>query len=516
MPGYAVSTPHHLATTAASDILASGGNAADATIAANAVLGVVAPETCGIGGDMFALLWREGMNRPEVVNSSGRAGSGADAGALRAAGHTQMPHMGRHTVTVPGCVRGWHELADRHGSRPLGEVLARAVELARGGFEASPELAAALAARFETLAPQAASAGLYPGGRPPVAGARLLRPGLADTLKGIAEGGADAFYLGAAGSGIVEATEGTITTDDLAGFRAEWVEPLRVGVFGLDGWTVPPNSQGYLTLATLAVFESTGVDPADPAWHHLLIESYRAVAASRDSILSDPDFLAAEFASMTHPDHLRSLGAAIDWREAGVHAVPTPAPGGTAYLCAVDGQGMAVSFIQSNFSGIGSGLGAGASGFFLHNRGAGFNLTEGHPNEFAPGKRPLHTLSPTLWTSEHGLAALLGTRGGHQQPQILAQVAAATLGAGAEIQAAQESARWTIDEFGPGSPSHLLVESRISPDLAADLERRGHRLEMRRASEPGWGPVSMIRVGEGGVLSTHRDPRVSTTSVAVV
>ncbi len=509
--GAAVSTPHFLATAAASGVITGGGNAADAMIAANAVLGVVAPETCGVGGDMFALVWKPGMDSPEAINASGPAGSGASADSLRRAGHVRMPEMGVQTVTVPGCVGGWESLNRRHGSMPLAELLTPAIELAEKGFDASPELAAAFNARCEALSRQEAARGLYPEQRPPTSGETLMRPGLALTLRSIAAGGADAFYGGDPGRAIVTATRGNLSGSDLVGFRPEWVDPIRMDLLGRTGWVVPPNSQGYLTLATLAIFEALDPDPDDPAWTHLLIESYRTASASRDDVLADPAFLPSGFAEMTDLHHLRDLAAGIDANHAGEPPAPGPAPGGTAYLCAVDGDGMGVSFIESNFWGIGSNIGA--AGFFLHNRGAGFNLTPGHPNELAPGKRPLHTLAPSLWTRHGRLDAVLGTRGGHRQPQIMAQVAAMVFGGGSDVRQAQEAVRWSIDPPGIRSDLSVLIESRAQDALVADLRARGHDVEVGDPYEPGWGPVSMIAVTEEGEVSTHPDPRVSTTSV---
>ncbi len=512
--GDTVSTPHHLATQAAIDLLAQGGNAADAMLAANAVLGVVAPETCGIGGDLFALVWEPGASIPAALNASGPAGSGADAAGLRAAGHTAMPYLGTETVTVPGCVAGWQVLADRCGKLALEDVLQPAGALAEEGFPASRELVRVLEARADTYLPQPAAQGLYPKGKPPAVGDRLHRPDLASTLGAIASGGADGFYQGTPAADVSAATGGRLTVDDLASFAPVWVDPLRMELFGHTGWTVPPNSQGYLTLATLKVFESLGVDPEDPARTHLLVESYRSVAAHRDGLLADPDFLPGDFAGHFQAITFEKIAAGISPDRAGVYPRPRGVPGGTAYMCAIDESGMGVSLMQSNFSGMGAGIGAGRSGFFLHNRGAGFNLIPGHPNELAPGKRPLHTLSPSLWTKGGHLAAVLGTRGGHQQPQLVAQVAAETIGAGRAIDHAQEAARWTLDEFGPGQESHILIEDSAAESLVDGLALRGHRVTRRARRESGWGPVSMIRISENGLRTTARDPRVSTTSTA--
>jgi gamma-glutamyltranspeptidase/glutathione hydrolase len=513
--GDVISSPHHLATAAGFEVMARGGSAVDAAIAVDAMLGVVSPEACGIGGDLFALVWEPGQDAPECLNASGPAGSNARADELRAAGHERVPNFHPLSVTVPGCVAGWSELSERHGQLPLPELLGPAIEVALTGFPASTELAMSLEAAAALLMSQAAATGLYPSGAPPSVGDRLSRPRLADTLEGIAGGGRDAFYRGAAAHAISDAVGGRITPDDLAGYRPEWVEPARLDMFGMTGWTVPPNSQGYLTLATLHIFERLGeTDPDDPATVHALVEAYRSVAWERDDLLADPRTAPYGWRELLDPERLAGRTDAIDRDTAGSWPGPAPAPGGTAYMCAVDGRGQAVSLVQSNFAGIGSRIGAGDTGFFLHNRGAGFDLRPGHPNELAAGRRPLHTLSPTLWTAGDRLAAVLGTRGGHQQPQILAQVAAAAFGMGRSVDEVQAAPRWAIDSFGPGSPSVLALEPGFPAAVVEGLERRGHRFEVRPAPQRGWGPVSVITVDETGLRRTSADPRGDTTLAA--
>ncbi len=512
--GDVVVTAHVLATQAGLEILARGGNAVDAAIAANAVMGVVGPETCGVGGDLFALVWEPGEERPAALNASGRAGSGADADTLRREGHTGIPPYDRQSVTVPGCVYGWQALLERHGSMDFATVLAPAIRLATEGFPASAELADALADRADELAHQEAASGLYPDGRPPSPGDMVSRPGLAAVLRDVADGGVDAFYRGRAGSEIVEALDGVLTLEDLACDQAEWVDPISLEIFGLTGWTIPPNSQGYLTLATLGVFERYGPPrPETAGWVHVLAEAFRSVAWERDEILADPDHMTVDVASRLDPGVLAQRASQIDPDRAGTWPRRADAAGGTTYLCTLDAKGMGVSLIQSNYWGIGTNIGA--AGFFLHNRGAGFSLEPGHPNELAPGKRPLHTLSPTLWTRSGKLHALLGTRGGHFQPQVLAQVAARLFSAGESPSEAQAGCRWTIDDFGPGSAPALTVEATAAKDLVAGLEERGWEVSIGTPHERGWGPVALIVVEDHGLRIGAADPRVPTASAGV-
>lgn len=512
--GDVVVSPHELATTAGIEIFAAGGSAVDAAIAANAVQGVVAPETCGVGGDLLALVWEPEMAAPAALNASGWAGSGVEAKEL--AGMPAIPADHPATVTIPGCVAGWRALHDRFGRVSLDRILAPAVRFAEQGFPASAELSRALTRRQRELAGQASGADLYPGGRPPETGTEITRRLLATTLSDIAANGPQAFYSGSAGRDITAATGERITRGDLESYRPDWVEAVHLEVFGRTGWTIPPNSQGYLTLATLGVLERLDAAGSDDGLRpHLLIEAYRSVAWERDDVVSDSRTASTGWRELLSPDRLDERAAAIDTRHVHRWPAPTKAPGGTAYMCTVGSDGQAVSLIQSNFMGVGSGIGAGTSGFFLQNRGAGFNLIPGHPNQLAPLRRPLHTLSPTLWTRDGHLDTVLGTRGGDQQPQLLVQVAAAMFVSGLSPASAQDLPRWTTDNFTPGSGSTISVEGDWPAESLEALESIGHRIRAVGARQPGWGPVSVIGVEESGLRTAAADPRVETASAAV-
>jgi len=489
----------------------AGWNAVDAAIAANAVLGVVLPDTCGIGGDLFAILHRPGNGSPIVLNASGRAGSGASAQRLRDAGHDRIPLRSIDSITVPGCVDGWEALV-KHGTRPLGELLSAAIGYATDGFAVSDELADSLKRLQPLIGAQPSGAALYPEGVAPQPGDTITRPALAETLSGIASDGRSAFYEGAVGRAISMVTEDIITADDLARTQSEWVDPIGTNAMGLTGWTVPPNSQGWLALATLRIFELLDPprDPLDPSYHHLLIEAYRSVVWERADLTSDPDTLPVEAASLLEETRLEERAQQID--RAATRSWPTTksAPGGTTYLATRDGTGMAVSLIQSNFRGIGTGLSAGATGVWLHDRGEGFDLRPGHPNELAPGRRPLHTLAPTLWTDDTQSALVLGTRGGDRQPQYLAQIAAHHRWVDMCVEDAQLQPRWTLLDIDDPDPV-LLLESRFAPGTRAGLKERGHTLEEASAWEVGWGPVSAISANAEEVRGAA-DPRISTAA----
>ncbi len=516
MTSNAVATPHRLSAEAGRQVLRRGGNAVDAAVAAVAAQGVVAPETCGLGGDLFALVHRPGWQMPRTLNSSGRAGSGVSAEALRSAGADQIPDDHPTAVTIPGCVDGLTTLVDELGSLALSDVLGPALALATNGFEVSTEQEAAFTRRAGVYRDNPAVKDFYPDGSPVECGTTVQRAELARTLQEIIDGGRDAFYGGTAGEDIVDAVDGQITMEDLALSQAEWVEPIGVGVAGLTAWTIPPNSQGYLGPASLGVFEMLDPpdDVEDPLWWHLLIEAYRCLAWERNDLVADPRHVALPPELLMDVNRLQRVAATIDRERAGVWPERIGVTAGTAYMCAADSSGLAVSIIQSNYRGTGSPFGARRSGFLLQDRGMGFSLMPGHPNELAPGKRPLHTLSPTLWTMGDQPRWLLGTRGGAVQPQLIAQVGARAILGGSGLEAAQEAPRWTITDFGPGSPPSPVLEPDTPKEVVMGLRDRGHRVGLVDARQPGWGPVSLIEL-DGDKRRAAADPRVDTTAALV-
>lgn len=511
----AVTSPHHLTSLAAMAVLTRGGNAVDAAIAANAVQGTVAPETCGVGGDLFALVWLPGNREPFALNASGWAGSQASAEELRRSGHTEIPHDHPASVSIPGAVAGWFALADRFGSMPVAALLDDAIDHASSGFPASDEFRRAVAAKREALSASRAGRELLGNSTEVRVGDRVVRGALASTLERIATHGRSGFYEGPVASDIAAATGGLVSIEDLTAYEPDWVQPLAKEVLGSVGWTIGPNTQGYLTLATLRILEmvNDGFDSNDATSHHHLIEAYRSVAQERDDTVTDARFAPMSGVQLLADDRLAVIAAGIG-DSAGRYPPPSPKPGGTAYLCVIDRTGMAVSLIQSNFHGLGSLIGAGESGFLLHNRGAGATLTAGHPNELAPAKRPLHTLSPTMWSKNGELQMVLGTRGGHQQPQLLAQVAA-HLSAGDEPWVAQSRPRWTTETMAPGTESILSLESTFDASIVSELRSRGHEIELAEGETGGWGPISMILLGDGGLRTAAADPRVDTSSALV-
>ena len=514
--GAAAATTHHLATRVAIDVMASGGNAVDAAVAANAVIGVVLPDTCGPGGDLFALVYREGDVAPSALNASGCAGSGASAARLRDGGRVDVPLRSPWTVTVPGCVDGWEALLARFGTRTLADLLAPAIDAAHAGFEVSTELAASLAAIEPLISSQASAAALYPRGRPPAAGDTIRRPDLGATLEAVADGGRDAFYMGPVGEGITAATRGAIDATDLAAVQAAWVEALGLEVFGMQAWTIPPNSQGYLTLAAAWIVERVAgsIDPDDPAYHHALVEAYRAVAWERDDLVADPATAPLLPSALVDPGRLEALAARIRPDTPAVWPPIRTVPGGTTYLCAATRRVWACP--SSNRTSTAS-----AQAWQPEPPASSFTIA-------APDSRcsrAIRTSSlqgagrctrchPPCGPAGSELSLILGTRGGQHQPQLLTQVAAHHLLAGLAIDEAIAQPRWTIDGWGAAEQHVIAVEPAIEDRVITGLRERGHRVEVADGWQAGWGPVAAIAVADG-LVEAAADPRVSTAEAAV-
>ena len=504
-----VASVDHLASGAGLAMLRAGGSAADAAIAANAVLAATSPHLCGMGGDLFALVHRPGDDRPFALNASGRAGSGADAERLRAEGFLAMPFQGDlRTAPVPGCVDGWMALHDRFGRLPLDEILAPAAGYASAGFPASPLLALAATLLAEV-------AGAEDIARIRRAGDRVTRPGVAAALRAVGEHGRRGFYEGTFGRGLLAIGAGEYTEADLHQPLADWVDPLGVDVWGHRVWTIPPNSQGYLTLLGAAIASELPMpdDPADAGWAHLLVEAARAAGCDRPDILHED----AEVAPLLQPATVAARRARIDPDRRSSLVSPTSV-GDTTYLCAVDRDRMAVSLIQSNASGFGTMVFEPATGIGLHNRGLGFSLEVGHPAEYGPGRRPPHTLSPALVTRLDGaLRATVGTMGGDAQPQILLQVLARLLHHGQAPGDAVGAPRWVLAASGRSGFHTWADPDRVRVDVEDagwfdGLAARGHQVKVVTGVSTTFGHAQVIDVGD--MLAGAADPRAEVEAVA--
>ena len=506
-----VCTVDQLASSAALEVLGTGGNAVDAAIAANAVLTITQQQMNGMGGDLWALVYSPSGD-VAALNASGRAGSGADPGRLRSAGHTIMPYRGDvSSAPVPGCVDGWLALHERFGHLPLGTLLNPAIELAEHGFAASAQLVHA-SRLVADVAGNTDLVGLEPG-------TRVRRPGAARALRAIVADGRSGFYGGEFGEALIGLGAGEYVEADLALPTGDWVDPLHIDAWGHRLWTTPPNSQGYLSLAGAAIAAGLDLpaDPADPLFAHLLIESARAAAFDRIEVLhehADPSLLLDARRLNERRDRI-DPSQATRWGD-------RHSDGDTMYMCVVDQNGMAVSLIQSNAAGFGCHLTVGDTGIFLHNRGFGFNLESGHPAEYGPGRRPPHTLQPLLLTDSDGsLRSVLGTMGGDAQPQIVLQMLARLLHLGERPGEILSAGRFALaspdpksgfETWSAGGEVRVLLESHAD-HWSAGLRERGHTVEVAAAGDPsGFGHAHMIDVTPSGSLAGASDPRARASA----
>jgi len=507
------------AAAAGAGMLARGGNAVDAALAAAAVLCVVEPMSTGVGGDAFALLWSAPEGRLLGLNGSGRAPAAATLEAYRARGLEAVPATGILSVTVPGAVHAWETLSRAHGRLPLGDVLEPALRAAEEGFAVS-ELVAHYWWGLERagVLDAAARASWAPGGRTPRAGEWFRAPGLARTLRALAKGGARAFYEGEIADAIVGASRdagGLLAHDDLSAHTSTWVEPIRTTYRGVEVAELPPNGQGIAALIALNVLEC--LDPADPAsalhWHRR-IEAVKLAFADRDRFVADPEHAELPVAALLDKGLARRRAAGI-----GERAAEAPAPGlpsDTVTLCAADGEGNLVSFIQSLFTGFGSGVGCGETGVVLQSRGAGFRLEAGHRNALAPRKRPLHTIIPGMLLRGGEPWVAFGAMGGPIQPQSHLNFVANLVDLELSPQEALDRPRFRFQggrEVLLEAPDAAVSEGGT---LAEALAARGHLV--KRPS-----PIAMDAFGggqaiqrlAGGVLAGASDRRKDGCALGV-
>jgi gamma-glutamyltranspeptidase/glutathione hydrolase len=534
----AVVAPHHLATEAGLRMLRAGGHAVDAAIAANAALGVVAPNTCGIGGDAFWLIWdaaagEGGRGRQLALNGSGRSPGGVDAAQLRREGLGVLPVRGPRSVTIPGAVRSWGDAHRRFGRLPVSTLLAPAIELAEGGFPAWAELIDAVersARAFDhVLGSDAPFFAVYrPNGRPWRPGELIRLPALARTLARLADDGFDAFYDGEVGERQAALLAELGVDCGPADFRehtSTWGEPIETTYRGLRATTHPPNSSGVVALELLNILEefeppAGGFGPDGPrsaAWAHLVIAAAKLAMADRDAHLTDPEAAEAPIARLLDRDHAAALAALIDpWRASVPQASTNPPGGGTAYLAAVDADGNAVSLIQSNYLGFGSGVVDPETGVHYQNRGSYFSPDPDHPNVLAPGKRTLHTLMPCMLfrDGQAGPWIVVGSEGGDAQPQIHAQLVSGLVDGGLDIARAVAAPRWSVEpRFHFDPPRQVITESRFEAGFVEGLEAMGHPVTRTGGFESGIGTqhaIELVDVGPaapGGSVAAVTDPR---------
>ena len=514
----AVVAPHHLATAAGLAILRAGGHAVDAAIATNAALAVVMPNACGIGGDAFWLVWDAAGRDLSGLNGSGRAPAGASAEDLRDRGLSTIPLRGPLAVTVPGAVRSWGDAHARFGRLSRETVLAPAIELARAGFPAWEGFISAVEATtpivLAAMGPDAAFPAIYrPRGRPWRPGEMVRFPALAATLERLALEGFDTLYdgdLGVRQAAALRALGGSHAAADFRDHRSTWGRPIETTYRGVRVTSHPPNASGLVALELLNILEAAGVpDPAafdggavgDAAWIHRSIEAAKLAMADRDAHLTDPEFLDIPVAELLDKDYAASLAQRIQPDRAS-HPAPSSNPpgGGTIYLGVVDGDGNAVSLIESNYMGFGSGVVDPETGIHYQNRGSYFSLDPGHANVLAPGKRTLHTLMPGMLFREPDRPWIVaGSMGGDAQPQVHAQLVSALVDGGLDIRAAVAAPRWFVEpeaHFAP--PDAVRIEPRFAARVMRELERLGHRLRPTDPFDSHLGHEHAIELVDGG------------------
>jgi gamma-glutamyltranspeptidase/glutathione hydrolase len=512
-----VAASHPLAAQAGAQVLARGGHAVDAAIAANAVLGVVEPHMNGIGGDLFAIVYEAHADRLYGLNASGWTPQGLTSAVIKAEhGPGGMPAGGIHTVTVPGAVAGWEAMRARFGRRPIAELLQPAIFYANDGFPVSDIVAGAwntLAARIE--GEREAARTYLPAGRAPRAGEVFRNPNLAAALSLIASEGPAAFYRGPIARAILSLSRdrgGTMTMADLGEFAPEWVVPLSTTYRGWTVYEIPPNTQGVAALLMLDLMEQFpiadyGFQSADAL--HVMIEAKKLAYADMLHIVGDPRFV-ANGVRPSGKEAARTRAHLINRDRAAAHAEPSALAGltnsagnDTVYLAAIDRDGNIASLIQSIYEGFGSTLVPPGTGFALHNRGALFTLDDGHPNAIAPRKRPLHTIIPGFMR-KGGVKIGFGIMGGFNQAQAHAQFVSNIADFGLDIQESLEAGRFTKPTF---DGADVLVEALISEEVRRALAARGHDTECVAARSHLFGYGQAVMDAGAGVHFGASDPR---------
>ncbi|MEP7116013.1 MAG: gamma-glutamyltransferase [Acidobacteriota bacterium] len=509
-----IATSQALASAAGLRVLQNGGNAIDAAVAAAAVLAVVEPSMTGIGGDLFALVHDATTNTRYALDASGRAPAGATPEELARRGLGEMPVDGPLPVTVPGVVSGWDALLTRFGTISMARALEPAIDYARRGYPVAELMANEWRAAAPRLAADpAARATFLPHGMAPTLGEVVSNPRLATSLELIASGGGNAFYRGPLAHAIaadMSARGGLLTAQDLAEHTVDWVDPISVRYRGYDVHEMPPSTQGFVALEMLNILEgydiaALGHNSAD--YLHLVAEAKKIAFADRGAYLADRAFVPAQALDvLLSKAYAAQRRQEIDMLKAGTYragacaGVTGAAPdfadrdhGDTVYLTVADGAGNVVSFIQSLFSAFGAGIVAGDTGITLHNRGSGFVLTPGHPNQIGPRKRPLHTLVPAMILKDGRPWVSFGVMGGDNQAQAHAQVVMNLVDFGMHVQAAGDAAR--MRHMG----TQLALERGIGAGVRAELEARGHRLRDGRGQMGGYQAI-MIDAASGVLM----------------
>jgi gamma-glutamyltranspeptidase/glutathione hydrolase len=506
---FAIATPHVEATAAGLDAFDGGGNAVDAALAAATTLAVVYPHMCGVGGDLFALI-HEPDGRTVVLNASGAAPAASDIDSL-ARQYDAMPVTGPHPVTVPGAVSGWWQLGTRWSDLGFARAFTRAISLARDGAPVARSLADSLTWHREQILADPGLRDVYTrDGETLHAGATLLQRALARTLETIVDVGPEALYGGEIGAAIADqlaSLGGVMTIDDLAAHDAELDSPLKLRYRDLDVSVAPPNSQGFVLLQILAAIERLDIDP-DPlgADAGTIAEVVRFTGIDRDRHNADPRFARVPVGTLLDEGHLAGIVDQV--REPQLREVASSFGDDTIALVAADDRGLAISLIQSLYSGFGSGILEPTTGVVLHNRGAAFSLDTEHPNALAGGKRPAHTLLPVVVEREGRLAAITGTMGGGGQPQIDAMSIVRAFDMGMDAASTVAAPRWLVGGMELGSTERAIVaEGAVPASTREALSGKGYRIGMLEDVSEDVGHAHLIKVEGDGSFDAGSDPR---------
>ncbi|MEQ1824442.1 MAG: gamma-glutamyltransferase [Pirellula sp.] len=492
------------ATQAALRVLSDGGTAIDAAIAANAVLGVVEPMSCGMGGDLYAIVWDAKSNQLHGLNASGRSPGKLTRDEFAKRGLKEIPLNGPLSWSVPGCVSGWYDLHSKFGRLPMHQVFAPAIELAEKGFPVSPVIGGFWSRADQNFAkwPDSQKTFLLEGNRPPRAGDLFRNPRLAASYRKIAAEGPDAFYRGSIAEEIVrfsQANGGFFEREDFADHRNEWVQPISTNYRGYDVWQIPPNGQGLSVLQMLNVLSQHDIASmgwGSPKYLHLLLEAKKLAYADRARFYADMAFEKVPVDQLKSIAYARKQAARINMENAAIDVQagdPKLVQGDTVYLCVVDKYRNCCSLIQSNYHGFGSQVVPGEVGFAMQNRGNLFSLDPAHPNRLEPRKRPFHTIIPALVTKAGKPVFVFGVMGGDMQPQGQVQVLVNWIDFGMNIQMAGDAAR--VRHEGSETPTSapadpkggtVYYESGIPSETIRSLEKMGHQLRHGRGSMGGY------------------------------
>lgn len=486
-------TSQPLATQAALDILKKGGSAMDAAIAANAVLGLVEPASCGIGGDIFAIVWSAKEQKLYGFNGSGRAPKSLSIDYFMDNGMKYVPFYGPLPVSVPGCVDGWFTLHEKFGKIPMKDILNPAIDYGNNGFPVSEVIAYEMVSNYESVQDQPGFAETYmPKGRPPMKGEVFVNKDLAATYSLIAKEGRDAFYKGSIAKTIdsnMKKHGGFLRYEDLASHTSNWVEPVSVNYRGYDVWELPPNGQGTAALQILNIlegFDIKGMGFGSTKYLHVLTEAKKLAYEDRAKFYADPEFNKIQLETLLSDAYaeqrrkLINMDKAADTYPAGDMEIET---GNTTYLTVADKDGNMVSLIQSIYSEFASGIVPDGLGFVLQNRGQMFNVQDkNHANALEPGKRPFHTIIPAFITKDGQPWVSFGLMGGAVQPQGHAQIVVNVVDFGMNLQEAGDAPR--MRHTGSSQPTGsvmtnggtLNLETGFAPETRRELRKKGHRI----------------------------------------